>query len=95
METGSYCMKWIRVGKHGRLCHHSKVPQMTGSNNQHLLDLWRTAHLCLKRYYQDQWLIMLARITLMTFNTVCKEANMTSLVKYVLGVPLQFRLHSQ
>jgi len=23
MEAGSYCMKWIRVGKHARLCHHS------------------------------------------------------------------------
>jgi hypothetical protein len=23
MEVGSYCIKWIRLGQHGRLCQHS------------------------------------------------------------------------
>ena len=38
METGSYCMKWIRVeNMAGSVNTH--VPQMNGINKQHLLDL--------------------------------------------------------
>lgn len=95
MKTGSYCTKWIRVAQHGRLCQH-----LSSANEWN----YEPSFAGFQEDNSPMFKTLLARpvacyacvcITLMTFNTVWKEDNLTSLVKYVLRAPLQFRLPSQ